>query len=91
MVNFMAEDKFGSLIQAGVPDGTLVAHKHGFVRDTLDNVHDVSDAGIVYTPGGNYVLAVYTYHPINNIWETTNPLVIDITRATYNYFNVPEQ
>ena len=91
MIDFMVEDKFGSLIQAGVPDGTLVAHKHGFVRDTLDNVHDVSDAGIVYTPGGNFVLAVYTYHPINNIWETTNPLVIDITRATYNYFNVPEQ
>lgn len=91
MIDFMAEDKFGSLIQAGVPDGTLVAHKHGFVPDPLGNVHDISDAGIVYTPGGNFVLAVYTYHPINNIWETTNPLVIDITRATYNYFNVPEQ
>jgi beta-lactamase class A len=91
MIDFMAEDKFGSLIQAGVPDGTLVAHKHGFVPDPLGNVHDISDAGIVYTPGGNFVLAVYTYHPINNIWETTNPLVIDITRATYNYFNVPAQ
>ncbi|MBI5838572.1 MAG: serine hydrolase [Chloroflexi bacterium] len=91
MIDFMAEDKFGSLIQAGVPDGTLVAHKHGFVRDTLDNVHDISDAAIIYTPGGNYILTVYTYHPVNNIWETTNPLVIDLTEATYNYFNVPEQ
>ncbi len=91
MIDFMAEDKFGSLIQAGVPDGTLVAHKHGFVRDTLDNVHDVSDAAIIFTPGGNYVLTIYTYHPVNNVWEITNPLVIDITRATYNYFNVPEQ
>ena len=91
MIDFMAEDKFGSLIQAGVPDGTLVAHKHGFVRDTLDNVHDISDAAIIYTPGGNYILTVYTYHPVNNIWETTNPLVIDLTEATYNYFNVPNQ
>jgi hypothetical protein len=91
MIDFLAEDKFGSLIQAGVPDGTLVAHKHGFVRDALDNVHDISDAGIIFTPGGSYILAVYTYHPINNVWEVTNPLVINLTQATYNYFNVPEQ
>ena len=91
MIDFLAEDKFGSLIQAGVPDGTLVAHKHGFVRDALDNVHDISDAGIIFTPGGNYILAVYTYHPVNNVWEVTNPLVINLTQATYNYFNVPEQ
>jgi beta-lactamase class A len=91
MINFMAEDKFGSLIQAGVPDGTLVAHKHGFVRDIVDNVHDISDAGIVYTPGGNFVLTIYTYHSLNNVWEVTNPLVIDLTQAAYNYFNVSIQ
>jgi len=90
MIDFLAEDKFGSLIQAGVPDGTLVAHKHGFVRDALDNVHDISDAAIIFTPGGNYILTIYTYHPVNNIWEVTNPLVINLTQATYNYFNVPE-
>ncbi len=91
MIDFLAEDKFGSLIQAGVPDGTLVAHKHGFVRDAQDNVHDYSDAAIIFTPGGDYILTIYTYHPVNNIWEVTNPLVINLTRATYNYFNVPEQ
>lgn len=91
MINFMVEDKFGSLIQAGVPDGTLVAHKHGFVRDEFDVVHDISDAGIIYSPGGNFVLAIYTYHPVQAVWDQVNPLVVQITQAVYNYFNLPGQ
>ena len=90
-INYMVQDKFGSLIQAGVPDGTLVAHKHGFVTDQFNVTHDISDAGIVYTPGGNFVLTVYTYHPINNVWDITNPLVVTLTEAVYNYFNLPTQ
>ncbi len=33
MIRYMEMDKFGSLIQAGVPDGTKVAHKHGFIPE----------------------------------------------------------
>ncbi len=91
VINYMVQDKFGSLIQAGVPDGTLVAHKHGFVTDSLNVTHDISDAAIVYTPNGNFVLTVYTYHPVNNLWDITNPLVVKLTEAVYNYFNLPLQ
>ncbi len=88
MIDFMAQDKLGSLIQGGVPDGTLVPHKHGYVPASDGIVHDISDVGIVYSPGGNYVLAIYTYHPVTNIWDITNPLIGDLTKAVYNYFNV---
>jgi hypothetical protein len=54
-------------------------------------IRDTSDAGIVYTPGGNFVLSIYTYHPITNIWDITNPLIGNLTRAVYNYFNVSVQ
>ena len=92
LINFMAEDKFGSLIQGGVPDGTLVPHKHGYTADVRDGiVRNISDAGIAYTPGGNFVLSVYTYHPIQNVWDTTNPLIINLTKAVYNYFNITVQ
>ena len=87
----MVLDKFGSLIQAGVPDGTLVAHKHGFVHDELGIVHDISDAAIVYTPGGNFVLTVYTYHPVQAVWDVVNPLIVDLTQAAYNFYNLPGQ
>ena len=91
LIDFMAQDKLGALIQGGVPDGTLVPHKHGYVPASDGTVHDISDAGIVYSPGGNFVLAIYSYHPQNNIWDTTNPLVGDLTKAVYNYFNVATQ
>lgn len=91
LIDFMAQDKLGSLIQGGVPDGTLVPHKHGYVPASDGVVRDTSDVGIVYTPGGNFVLSIYTYHPVTNIWDITNPLIGDLTKATYNYFNVSVQ
>jgi len=91
LIDFMAQDKLGALIQGGVPDGTLVPHKHGYVPASDGTVHDISDAGLVYSPGGNFVLSIYTYHPLNNIWDTTNPLIGDLTKAVYNYFNVTVQ
>ncbi|GAB4540686.1 MAG: serine hydrolase [Anaerolineales bacterium] len=90
LIDFMAQDKLGSLIQGGVPDGTLVPHKHGYVPASDGVVHDTSDAGIVYTPGGDFVLAIYTYHPITNIWDVTNPMFANLTRAVYNYFNAAQ-
>ena len=91
LINFMAQDKLGALIQGGVPDGTLVPHKHGYVPASDGTVHDISDAGIVYSAGGNFVLAIYTYHPVNNLWEVTNPLIANLTKAIYNYFNITVQ
>ncbi len=91
LIDFMAQDKLGSLIQGGVPDGTLVPHKHGYVLSRDGVLHDTSDVGIVYSPGGNFVLSIYTYHPVQNIWDITNPLFVKLTEAVYNYFNVSTQ
>jgi len=88
LIDFMAQDKLGSLIQGGVPDGTLVPHKHGYVPASDGVVRDTSDAGIVYSPGGNFVLSIYSYHPVNNVWDIINPLIGNLTKAVYNYFNV---
>ena len=88
MIDYMVQDKFGSLLQAGLPDGTRVAHKHGFIPDRFGVVHDISDVGIVYTPGGNFVIAIYTYHPVQGIWGQVNPLFVELTQAVYNYFNL---
>lgn len=91
LIDFMAQDKLGSLIQGGVPDGTLVPHKHGYVLSRDGVMHDTSDVGIVYSPGGNFVLSIYTYHPVQNIWDITNPLFVNLTQAVYNYFNISAQ
>ncbi len=87
MVQYLQEDKLGALIQGGVPEGTIVAHKHGW--DITMN--QFSDAGIVYTPGGNYILTIYVYHPVQAIWDIVSPMYAVLSRAVYNYFNLPTQ
>ncbi len=90
MVTFMVGDKIAQLLQAGLPDGTEFAHKHGWEVDPSDGViHHMSDAGIVYSPGGNYVIAIYLYHPVQILFEPVNAMVAQISTAVYNYFNMP--
>jgi beta-lactamase class A len=89
MLDLLAQDKISALIQEGVPDGTRVAHKHGWVTDASYIIHDMSDAAIVYTPGGDYVLAVYLYHPVQLVFDPSNKLVADLSRAAYNFYNLP--
>jgi beta-lactamase class A len=76
------------LIKAGVPDGTIIANKYGYVSDSNGIVNNVSDAAIVYTPAGNYILAIYAYHPIQALWNTVSPMFAELSRAVYNYINL---
>ena len=87
MIQYLQEDKLGALIQGGVPEGTIVAHKHGWDI----NMNQFSDTGIVYTPGGNYILTIYVYHPVQALWNVVSPLYAELSRAVYNYFNLPTQ
>lgn len=92
MVAFLAEDKIGVLLEAGVPGGTQVAHKHGWVVDTTSGyMKNVSDAAIIYTPGGNYVLTIYTYHPQQIVFDQANALFASLAQITYNYYNLSTQ
>jgi beta-lactamase class A len=81
MLEFMNQNRIGSLIEAGVPEGTNVAHKHGWEAETH------GDAGIVFTPGGDYILVEYLYTPGWLEWQISSPLLADVSRATYNFFN----
>jgi beta-lactamase class A len=87
MIAYLEADKLGALIQGGVPEGTIVAHKHGWDIDLTQ----YSDAGIVYTSGGNYVLTIYVYNPGGGNWDVVSPMYAQLSRAIYNYFNLPAQ
>jgi len=92
MITYLASDQIGVLIEAGVPEGTQVAHKHGWITEPSSGViKNISDAGIVYTPGGNYVLVIYAYHPVQTIWEPVSTLFAQLSQAVYNFYNVPTQ
>lgn len=92
MINYLASDKIGVLIEAGVPEGTQVAHKHGWISDPASGViKNISDAAIVYTPGGNYVLVIYAYHPVQTVWDPVSSLFAQMSQAVYNFYNLPTQ
>ncbi len=89
MVNLLTRNNTPFLIEAGVPEGTRIAHKHGWVSDETGAIRTMGDAGIIYTPSGNYVLTFYFYHPIQIIWEPVSTMIADLSTAIYNYYNLP--
>lgn len=84
MLYLMRGNKIGRLLEAAVPEGIGVAHKHGWVGDTH------GDAGIVFSPGGDYVLVMVLHGPAFLNFEVTFPLMEDIALTVYNYFNPDE-
>ena len=81
IIDVMTRNRIGSLIEEGVPPDVPVAHRHGWINDTH------GDAGIVYSPNGAYVIVVFMYKPDWLEWEISSPLIAELSRATYNYFN----
>lgn len=88
MVNYLVNNRLPSLLSAGVPDGTQVAHKHGWVS-VNGIINTVGDAAITYTPGGNYVIVAFVYHPDQVIWDSANNLIASMAQAAYNFYNIP--
>jgi beta-lactamase class A len=81
ILEYMEQNKIGSLLEQGVPEGTPVAHRHGWVSNTH------VDAGIVFSPGGDYVIVQTLYKPDWLEWELSSPLMADVSQAAYNFFN----
>lgn len=90
MISYLSMNPVAFLIKAGTPDGTQIAHKHGWVSDVFGVINVIQDAAIVFTPGGDYILVILLHHPQQLIWETASKLVADLSRAIYNYYNLPQ-
>jgi hypothetical protein len=59
------------------------------VTDFNDGLmHTASDAAIVYTPGGRFVLSIYLYDADQLHWEPAQRLVAYLTAAAYHYFTL---
>jgi beta-lactamase class A len=80
------------LITAGLPEGTQIAHKHGWITDPKDGlIHSMSDVGVVYTPGGNYILSVFIHQQTQLLFDPANLMVANISKAVYNFYNLANQ
>lgn len=88
MLAYLAANRIGVLTEAGLPDGTKIAHKHGWITEDDGLIHTISDVGIVYSPAANYVLCIYLWHPTQLVFDEANLLFADMSRVIYNYFNI---
>ncbi|MEP7290884.1 MAG: serine hydrolase [Chloroflexota bacterium] len=83
MLEIMSANDLGRLLQGGIPAGTRISHKNGWLED----VH--GDAGIVFPGNGNdYIIAVFVWRnaeffSFSEAW----PLIEGVSRATWNYFS----
>jgi hypothetical protein len=89
MITHLINNRLPVLLTAGLPEATPIAHKHGWVT-TNGVINTIGDAGIVYSPGGNYVLVVFLNNPDQLIWETNSALISQMSQAVYNYYNLPQ-
>ncbi len=83
IIDLMIRNEEGNLIRFGVPEDVPVSHKHGW--DFVTH----GDAGIVLSPGGDFVIVEYVTQPDSDWlpYEIGFPILREIARATYNYFN----
>jgi hypothetical protein len=91
MISYLSLNDIPVLLQGGLPEGTRIAHKHGWILEFDGLQHMMADAGIVFAPGGNYIMTVFMYHPVQLIFDPANDLVINLSRSAYNYFNISQR
>lgn len=91
MIAYLSKNRNGVLLEAGLPEGTRIAHKHGWILEGDGLIHSISDAGLIYTPDANYVLTVYLYEESQLLFEPANVLVCKLSEAIYNYMNLDKQ
>jgi hypothetical protein len=83
MIQNLIQNRLPVLLTAGIPEGTQIAHKHGWVS-TNGIINTIGDAGIVFTPGGNYIAVIFLHHPDQLIWEPASVLLAQLSTAIYN-------
>lgn len=91
MIELLVSDKLPYLLTAGLPEGTKIAHKHGWIEEADGLLHTMSDAAIIFSPGGDYVLLVYMHNNEQLLFEQGNALMADISKVVYSFFNPSPQ
>jgi len=87
MLDVLARNEIGVLSEAGVPDGTRVAHKHGWTEEADGFLHTVSDAGIVYSPGADFVFMIFLYDSNQLLFDPADAVIAQLVQVIYNYYN----
>jgi beta-lactamase class A len=83
MIDWLQQPHDPDRMVAGLPPGTVVAHKGGWITNMQ------SDVGIVESPGGRYVAAIYIWTDgyVTDDYATPSPYLGDFSHTIYTFFN----
>jgi beta-lactamase class A len=86
MLDRLAQNGDHARMVAGLPAGTRVEHKSGWIEDMQ------ADVGIVHSPGGDFLMAIYLYRDIvpgkTYLSDTVAmPVLASFARLIYSYYN----
>lgn len=90
MLEIMSANDLNRLLQAGLPVGTRISHKNGWIPGRLAGAAGATtgDAGIVFSPNGrHYVISVYLWEETDGTGFERWDIIEEISRAAWNYFN----
>lgn len=82
MLEFMALNKKGILLETGVPPEAHLVHKHGFVDDSH------GDVAAAWSPAGPYIVSVYIWKNGWVEWPLSSSLMADASKAAWDYFTL---
>ena len=83
MIGWLETNDDYTRILSGLPNDAKVAHKSGWIPPQIQ-----ADAGIVRSPGGDFVIAIYMDQPGERYLEpAVKSLIGSIARLTYSYYN----
>lgn len=82
MLDLLAQNGDHTRMRAGIPEHVRVEHKSGWIQDMQ------SDVGIVRSPGGDFLLALFFYQPTDWLYdETVLPFISGFARMVYSAYN----
>ncbi|MBO4556565.1 MAG: serine hydrolase [Elusimicrobiales bacterium] len=82
LMGILKQTKSRNRLKAGLPDGWELGHKTGLLRSACH------DAGIVFSPRGNYLLVVMTGNVPN--YKKAKAFIASVGRTTYKYYKPHE-
>lgn len=81
MLELLSQNADRMRIVAGVPKEARVAHKSGWISDMK------ADTGVIYTPGGNYLLSIFVWEEGLLSESRGNRRIADLSWLVYSFFN----
>ena len=91
MIDVLSQNQIGALIEAGLPESSQIAHKHGWSEESDGLLHTVSDVAIIFAPENDFIFTVFVYSPNQLFFDDANYLIAQLAQIAFNGLNPHNQ